>query len=197
MTPAEATVHAALHAALAAGDTRTVDAITAGLDAEDNDRRVRLAAPGALAAAARWYAGQGIQVFPLIVGGKTPATRHGLHDGTTDLDQVEAWWARTPQANIGLPTGHLFDVVDVDMPDGYFSLGVMRERGLLPAIHGRSITASGGTHLFIRPTGDGNGARIQPGVDYRGLGGYVVGAPSRSAEGAWIWTTPLDLEGLA
>jgi hypothetical protein len=31
---------------------------------------------------------------------------------------VLAWWTRHPQANIGLATGHRFDVLDVDGPAG-------------------------------------------------------------------------------
>jgi hypothetical protein len=39
-------------------------AFLARLDAEDAERDARLRAPGALAAAALWYAGQGLRVFP-------------------------------------------------------------------------------------------------------------------------------------
>ncbi len=37
------------------------------------------------------YAAAGWHVFPCVPGGKRPATDHGLHDATTDLDQVAAW----------------------------------------------------------------------------------------------------------
>lgn len=121
---------------------------------------------------------------------------HGFYDATTDVDKVRAWWRATPQANIGLPTGLLFDVIDVDLPAGYFSLGEMRADDVLPTIHGRVITASGGTHLYIRPDGDGNATGILPGIDWRGRGGYVVAPPSRCEEGMWLWTSPLDLDAL-
>lgn len=211
MTPDEKAIAAALHAALEAGDDETVAAITAKLDQDDTERLARLAAPGALLAGALWYAKSGIAVFPLKPGGKQPLLRraheagdpckggcgqfgHGLHDATTDLDQVRAWWAENPAANVGIPTGHRFDVIDVDLPHGYLSLGELRGQGLIPEIRGRVITASGGTHLYIDPTGDGNSAGLRPGVDYRGAGGYVVAPPSRTAEGMWLWTTPLELE---
>ena len=43
---------------------------------------------------------------------------HGVKDATTNRARVLAWWTRHPQANIGLATGHTFDVLDVDGPTG-------------------------------------------------------------------------------
>lgn len=197
MTPDERSLHTQLHAALAAGDQATVDTITDLLDAEDEARRQRLTRPGALLDAAIWYAKAGIPVFPLKAGQKVPDTAHGFKDATTDLNQVRAWWQATPQANIGIPTGELFTVIDVDLPDGYSSLGLMRDKGQLPPIYGRVITASGGTHLYIAPTGERNSTGAIPGIDIRGVGGYVVAPPSRTADGElWQWTLPLDLAAL-
>ena len=92
------------------------------LATEADRRRValddKLSQPGALLAAALWYAEQGMPVFPCAVGGKRPLTKHGLHDATTDLEQIRRWWTSVPQANIGLPTGHRYDVIDIDPPDG-------------------------------------------------------------------------------
>ena len=59
-----------------------------------------------------------------------------------------AWWARYPQANIGLATDHCFDVLDVDDPEGAHAiqqLGWVRP-GALPSrveasITGRAIVA--------------------------------------------------------
>ena len=41
---------------------------------------------------------------------------HGVKDATTNRARLLAWWTRHPQANIGLATGHRFDVLDVDGP---------------------------------------------------------------------------------
>jgi len=43
---------------------------------------------------------------------------HGVKDATTNRARVVAWWTRHPQANLGLATGHRFDVLDVDGPAG-------------------------------------------------------------------------------
>jgi len=79
---------------------------------------------------ALWYVRQGFAVFPLWWpnGGrcacpkgdacpspaKHPMTATGFHDASADEEQVKAWWSKWPTANIGLPTGHDFDVVDID-----------------------------------------------------------------------------------
>lgn len=220
----------------------------AALDAEDEERDARLNDPAALARSARWYARNGVAVFPLAPGGKRPLFRsahdtpadqrecagrcgrdgHGLYDGTVDLDRVEQWWTAAPQANIGLPTGHLFDVVDIDGPPGmrtYIDQIIhgscpRRPDGVTPSCcdHGHDCHGSdallvelvgkvlgvagtagenGGLHLYVRPTGDENGANIMPGIDYRGLGGYVVAPPSRGRLGRYTWRQPLDLGLLA
>ena len=80
--------------------------------------------------AARWYSNQGIAVIPLWwpngnqcacpagadchSPAKHPLTPNGLNDATTDDDKIREWWSRWPAANIGLPTGLTFDVVDID-----------------------------------------------------------------------------------
>ena len=43
---------------------------------------------------------------------------HGVKDATCNRARILAWWASHPSANIGLATGQLFDVLDVDGPQG-------------------------------------------------------------------------------
>ena len=81
---------------------------------------------------------------------------HGVKDATTNRARILAWWTRHPQANIGLATGHRFDVLDVDGPAGAQAI---RE---LAATHGFQSsgplvrTGGGGGHLYLAPTGLGN-----------------------------------------
>jgi hypothetical protein len=183
----------------------------AALEHDDEQRRARLTAPDALANAATWYAEHGWPVFPLKPTGKTPLTRNGFKDATVDLEQIRAWWTATPQANIGTPTGLRFDVIDVDGPDGYLSLADMWHIGCPPdccadtvclpdrtVILGHPVlamayTGGGGRHILIAPTGQGNGARLVPGIDVRGAGGYVVLPPSlHETGGRYDWITPPD-----
>jgi len=156
--------------------------------------------PPRLAEAALVYAAWGWPVFPLKPRTKTPATRHGFKDATTNTDQIEAWWHENPEANIGLPTGHMFDVIDIDVPKGPPSYTEMLDRNIIPDIHGQVATSSGGLHLYIPPTGAGNKASMAPGIDYRGIGGYVVAPPSTLGPRgrAWSWITkpsPIIVKG--
>jgi hypothetical protein len=113
--------------------------------------------------------------------GKHPRLRHGLADASTDPRQIELWWARWPSANIGLRTGIAMDVADIDSSEGRHGLTHLLG-GSLPA-GPRVRTGGGGWHLWFRPTGFGNRVRLLPGLDWRGVGGYVVAPPSRHAAG--------------
>lgn len=155
----------------------------------------RPAAPDVLAAARR-YAARGIPVLPLHTPqgggrcscrragcdrpGKHPRLRHGLTDASTDLGQIDLWWATWPAANIGLRTGVVMDVLDADTAPGWAAVGRLGVAADGPLAR----TGSGGWHLWLRPTGHGNRVRLLPGVDWRGAGGYVVAPPSLHACGA-------------
>jgi len=119
--------------------------------------------------------------------GKHPRLRHGLTEASTEAIRIEMWWARWPDANIGLRTGVLMDVADVDSAEGWHGLRHLLG-GELPA--GPQVrTGGGGWHFWFDPLGFGNRVRLLPGVDWRGVGGYVVAPPSMHARGAaysWV-----------
>lgn len=157
-------------------------------------------APVSLHSAALWYAGQGIPVFPLTPGTKIPLKGSGgCLDASIDPDLVNAWWKGNPHANIGIATGHLIDVVDIDGLKGQTSR--MQNWPMfagLEVLGQVSTPRPGGLHLYVpRKEGITNGAGLLPGVDYRGLGGYVVAPPSRNEQGAYVWLAPLNLSTLA
>jgi hypothetical protein len=157
----------------------------------------------ALRDAALAYAQRGVPVVPLR--GKLPAIPaahrpgdplyqqckgecgqqgHGVHDATTDPKQIQAWWRRWSHANIGLRTGVLFDVIDVDGEQGRRSLQrfLADHCGGVPIGGPRVRTGSGaGWHLYVRPTGLPDHIGVLAGVDYRAAGRYVVAPPSRHA----------------
>lgn len=180
-----------LRAAIDTGDTDTIDRIAEEMDAAHPRPR-----PASLAASALWYAASGLAVFPLRPGQKVPMPgSHGCKDATTDEATVRAWWAQHPDANIGIATGGLVDVIDIDGPIGVKSWASMSD---LPPVIGHVCTPRpGGNHLYVVATGDPNAAGIFPGVDYRGRGGYVVAPPSVNAEGTrYEWVAPPRLDGI-
>jgi len=69
-----------------------------------------------LLAAAIHYAELGYPVFPCAPGTNRPLTEHGFKDATGDIEQIERWWTKWPEANIGLPAAGLL-VIDVDGAD--------------------------------------------------------------------------------
>lgn len=129
--------------------------------------------------------------------GKHPRTRQGLHDATTDVDRVRGWWARWPEANIGITTGAASGllVLDIDLPDGPASLSELQaEHGRLPPTCEQRTGSGGRQLLLVHPGGTvGNRSALLPGVDVRGDGGYIVAPPSLHASGEryrWTVRTP-------
>jgi hypothetical protein len=170
----------------------------------------------ALLAAALGYAARGIPVYPVhwphpMPGeaslacscprgpscdrpAKHPLVRHGLHDATTDPAQLERWWHRWPQANLGLATGTVFDALDVDGPTGLATLRQLIRTAHLRLSGPLVATGGGGWHYWFTPTGLGNRPpRGLAHVDWRGRGGCVLAPPSRHASGqAYRWLRDLD-----
>jgi hypothetical protein len=162
-------------------------------------------------AMALWLAAHDVPVFPVIVGGKTPATRNGFKDATTDPDTITRWWARKPY-NVGISTGPArLVVVDLDVPrdgktlpepwastagvlDGADVLAVLADRAGQPApVNTRTVvTPSGGVHLYFTAPGPlpSTAGRLGPMIDTRAMGGYVVAPPSRTALGAYTTVHP-------
>ena len=139
------------------------------------------------------YVSWGWPVFPLRAKTKEPATKHGFKDATTDSERVAKWWDRYPDHNIGLPTGHAFDVFDIDPAAGGIPPFMrLLEAQRIPNTHGIVVTANGGMHFYMLPIGRGNKAGFSwPGLDYRGKGGYVVAPPSTLGPRGrgWHWMT--------
>lgn len=128
----------------------------------------------------------GQPVFPCKSNGekaKAPLTKNGLNDAVLDLSIIKTWWKRHRTASIGMPTGIVWDVLDVDIKentDGRVHLPYLTKLGLLNGCKRVVKTPSGGWHLYFRATpGLTNKARgASLGLDVRGKGGYVLVPPS-------------------
>jgi hypothetical protein len=144
----------------------------------------RAAEPPDLRCAAVQYAEWGWPVFPLAQHSKQPAIPKskggtGFKQATSDVARIDKWWCKHADHNVGLATGWAFDAIDIDSKNGGVqSFITLLADKRLPETHGIAVTASGGMHLYVKPTGKGNYAGLRPGVDYRGKGGYVVAPPS-------------------
>lgn len=146
-----------------------------------------------LLSAARTYAERGWPVFPLVPKEKKPLTTKGLHDASTDRNQILEWWQLFPDANIGVATGHVCDVLDIDSPAAVQHLSAILGRDYR---HDGPVASTGkGKHLFFQSTPEArNRAGLFEGTtDYRGLGGYVVVPPSTHPSGRqYQWDSGRD-----
>lgn len=185
---------AALRHAITAGDTTRITALETIVDRLDTHPP----APS-LHSAALWYATNGFKVFPLQPGTKIPFKgSRGCKDASTNTDVIDGWWEDTPDANIGLATGHHVDVVDIDGHTGQTTRTA--NWPMFNALHvlARVTTPRpGGMHLYVPATDLGNKAGLLPGIDYRSVGGYVVAPPSRTQVGSYRFLAPIDLDALA
>ena len=127
------------------------------------------------------YAQEGFPVFPCK--GKTPACPHGFKDATSDEEKLKKLWNDKPY-NIGLATGGGFVVLDVDHhnggADGLETLArLQQEHGELPETW-TVRTGTGGLHYYFLCDDEKLtiASAFQPGLDYRGNGGYVIVPPS-------------------
>jgi putative DNA primase/helicase len=134
------------------------------------------------------YARRGWPVFPCRIT-KRPYTQHGFKDATTDEGQLRSWWGTWPTAGIGIATGARagFWVLDLDIgKGGNLSLESLEfQHGALPDTL-RVRTGGGGLHLYFKWPSDRtikNRADIEPGIDARGEGGYVLAPPSPHESG--------------
>jgi Bifunctional DNA primase/polymerase, N-terminal len=125
---------------------------------------------------------KGLTVFPCknmpgTDDDKRPYTEHGFHDATHQVDIIDEWWKRWPDALIGVPAGHKFVVLDLDFkhPEAQEWYG----KANLPLTR-THITRSGGRHLFFkaRPDFKCSAGKIHRGVDTRGRGGYIIWWPA-------------------
>lgn len=198
----------------------------------DSDAKSHLKSDGRILEAALTYAASGIPVFPcdpsrrkgrgkrpLVRGESTPGARDGgFHRASADPAQVRDWWARWPNALIGMPTGARSGITAVDLDPGAATADEMLEA--LSVAYGIENadpdtgemlspllvrTQAAGLHLwFAAEPSDRNRADIfrfdqaapaalRDGgkVDIRGEGGYIIIPPSCMADGKmYAWDGP-------
>jgi putative DNA primase/helicase len=152
--------------------------------------------------AALAYAKRGWKVFPCE--GKIPLTPHGYKDATTDAEQIRQWWKQSPDASIGIATGATSGLVVLDVDPrhgGKQSLATLvKNNDVLPKTI-KSCTGGGGWHLFFQHPGEpikNSASKLNPGLDIRGDGGYVIAPPSRHVSGhLYTWLRHPDQTQLA
>lgn len=144
------------------------------------------------------YAEKGWRVLPIKEGSKAPPLiKNWQLLATDDSNQIREWWAKHPNANIGIATGletGIF-VVDIDPKNGgNESLAELLEKNRLPETL-TVRTGSDGRHIFFKcnTTIKSNAGKLGKGIDIRAEGGYVVAPRSIHPNGSqyrWLNSKP-------
>lgn len=155
-----------------------------------------------IARAAKYYLSRRWSVLPLRPREKRPLIQwEPLQNARPSAPDIDKWFERWPDANIGIVTGEISNLVVLDIDSnhgGNDSLKRLEQRfELLPATV-EAMTGGGGRHLYFSHPGGliRNRAGIAQGIDLRSDGGYVVAPPSIHPIGRrYLWSpgrSPLD-----
>lgn len=150
------------------------------------------------------YLKRGWSVIPVHRGEKHPMVRWAEYQTRCPKrDEVQTWYTRQPDANVGIVTGSVSGIVVLDVDAGHGGdeslQSLERRHGTLqPTV--TAITGGGGRHFYFRHPGGRiqNRVGVHPGIDLRGDGGYVVAPPSLHPSGKhYTWAesrSPLETE---
>lgn len=143
---------------------------------------------------AQRYLARGWSVLPLAARDKRPlVVWEPLQSSRPSAEQVSDWFSRWPDANIGIVTGEISNLIVIDIDPkhgGDVSLDRLERRfGRLPATV-EAETGGGGRHVYFAHPGSllRNRTGLAQGIDLRGDGGYIVAPPSIHPSGrpyAW------------
>jgi hypothetical protein len=142
------------------------------------------ASPLSAREAALGYLSCGWSVIPIEPRAKRPlAAWLEFEKRCATVHEIDRWFARWPDANVGIVTGSVSGLVVIDVDArhrGDASLSRLEsEYGALPDTV-EALTGGGGTHLYFAHPGGrvANRVGLRPGLDLRGDGGCVVAPPS-------------------
>jgi len=131
-------------------------------------------------------------IFPLAPGEKTPVPEMGdswYEYMSRDEDQIRAWFKENPDYNYAVNPSEGYGVIDLDIKDGKagdFEFEMLEAENCRPGeeLYNKTFTVyswSGGRHLYCNTSfaiSNRHSRFNRPGIDVRGVGGYVVGPGS-------------------
>jgi len=151
--------------------------------------------------AALAYASWGWHVLPVMPNEKIPASAHGVHDATTNLEQIRAWWQQNPDFNIGIAAGEISNIVvfDIDPRNGGDTSWDtwLNEHGAAPD-GAYQLTAGGGQHYISVYKDSIKSCKLRDGIDLLSNGRYFLASPSTINGRQYDWEASSDpFEGVA
>lgn len=157
-----------------------------------------------LRAAALAYLQRGWSVIPVRPREKRPIVAWQVfQQERPTADQIERWWLRWPDANVGIVTGAISGLVVLDVDprhggDASLERWTQAHGPLPPTVEARS--GGGGRHLYFAHPGGiiHNRVEFLPGIDVRADGGLIVAPPSVHPNGRrYVWVEPPGAGALA
>ncbi len=145
--------------------------------------------------AARSYLARGWIPLPLQPHGKAPLIRwRQLRMAPPTPVDVESWWRRWPDANVGILTGVASQLAVIDL-DGSEAIERATAQGV-PDCAPRAQTGCG-VHVYCASAEPARTATVTPGIEVRADGAYVVSPPSVHPAGKrYMWLLPPDHQPL-
>ncbi len=161
-----------------------------------NKKGKRAKMPDELLSAALGYESIGWSVIPVRPDKKPYISWLAYQRGRATPEQIMLWWRDYKDAQIGIVTGNISNVVvvDLDGSEGITSFEKLDDGE--PTVY--SKTGSGGRHYFYAMPKDGDEAKLlrnfarRKGIDLRANGGYVVVPPSENQKGRYEWRISPD-----
>ncbi len=136
------------------------------------------------------YAQAGIPVFPVDSVNKKPLIKDYLKNASTNREVISKWWTRWAHAGIGcVPARANLVAIDLDGEEGIEALNdwiAKHGPAFTETVKARSGREGWGEHLFFSTGGryiSASNGKVAPGVDVRGVGGYLVLPPSLHQSG--------------
>ncbi len=138
------------------------------------------------------YTAQGFSIIPVGQNKKPLINWKEFQERKASEEEVRKWFKEFPDANIGMVTGKISNMVVVDVENG----------GSIDGLSTTVIskTGGGGWHYFYKYPENGlnNATRIREKMDIRGDGGYVVLPPSLHSSGnRYEWKNSPEMATLA
>ena len=138
----------------------------------------------------------GWKVFPANPENKRPLVSGWKEKASSEADQIAKLFEPFGGAMVAIPTGPIngLTVVDVDRKNGVDGLQTLMKLAMRMPTSAIVYTPTGGLHLYYSSQDEEypcSVGKIGPGVDVRGVGGYVIGAGSVGMTGAYRWKNDL------
>ena len=142
---------------------------------------------------ALWYANKGYSIIPVSHNKKPLIKWQRYQTEKADAEQIQEWWSKNPNANIGIVTGKIsgLTVIDLDSQEAIDKIESMWPESFSTPI---ATSPRGGQHRYFKYNPEIHTvAGILPETDIRSDGGFIIAPPSQNGKGCYKWNSNLSI----